>query len=789
MVAIPSGANTLHLTESPVSMLVPPDYDTVHKSLRWAFPLPNQIFEVRALTAYRGLASTGYFNDPVLAANAICNADNDGIGGTYVTINPVMPEAFARCSNHMVTASRGSFTSDREILERRGMLLDFDPVRLSGISSTDEEHEQAIQYMLEITERLTLLHGFPNPCLVDSGNGGHARYMLEALPNNQDTTDLIKATLGVLDTKFSNARVTIDKTVFNAARIQRVIGTAARKGEHTPERPHRRSRLLRDFDPMDVLHADTIRRMVSYYGVPQAPERPRTASKYRGEYPPDEAMYRSLNVAARSRKHDWVANLLGHVARPSGDDYRIASRDLGRPLEEDISITDTGIKDFGVADMGDATEGRRTPISLLAEHLYEGDKRKAAEALSLCLNVPLHEFEGKPLPDPVTMPPELMGGDTLPMAKARTFADVMYLPVRPVTFTVRGFIADNTHTVLSAPAKLGKSTLMYAMCLHLLFGRPLWDRPVTTCNVLFCALEETDERFRRKLWEQYYNLEAKWGDVTEEQRVEAFKHFRFFTKDSRNQNGVSGTLPLGYAGAEEIRRIIREDKSRPWFILIEPVNKFHDHSKYSTNLNALEYEQIEIINDIIKASEYTCSIVTIKHDRKSPAGGIRGTANLMDSISGSVAQSGAPDAQIQFLSNGGFDNLEGLNWLIIQSRDFGKEKIPIISDGVSWIKPPPDFEIPDFDDYLNTRPDGRGGSRLKDPRTDEKILGELAKEITGLRPRELEARLNINYQTILRRLKYMNNLGMVYEDRRNQRDVLYMVTGPATLPGTLQDVL
>jgi len=327
------------------------------------------------------------------------------------------------------------------------------------------------------------------------------------------------------------------------------------------------------------------------------------------------------------------------------------------------------------------------------------------------------------------------------------------------------------------------------MCLHLLFGRPLWDRPVTLCNVLFCALEETDDRFRRKLWEQYYNLEAKWGGVPDEDRREAFKHFQFFTKDSRNQNGVLGTLPKGREGAEEIKRIIREDSSRPWFILIEPVNKFHDHTIFSHNLNALEYEQIEIINDIIKATEYTCSIVTIKHDRKSPAGGMRGTSNLMDSISGSVAQSGAPDAQIQFVSNGGFDNLEGLNWLIIQSRDFGKEKIPIISDGVSWVKPPPDFPIPDFDEYLAAKPDGRGG-RLKDPRTDEKILEALATEpLVGLHARGVETHTNIKYQTVLRRLKELNNMGVVHEDRRNLRDIRWILVGPARLPGGLQDVL
>jgi putative DNA primase/helicase len=47
--------------------------------------------------------------------------------------------------------------------------------------------------------------------------------------------------------------------------------------------------------------------------------------------------------------------------------YRVSSRDLGRELEEDLSITAEGIVDWGVHDQGDAREGRRTPIDLVME--------------------------------------------------------------------------------------------------------------------------------------------------------------------------------------------------------------------------------------------------------------------------------------------------------------------------------------------------------------------------------------------------------------------------------------
>ena len=42
-----------------------------------------------------------------------------------------------------------------------------------------------------------------------------------------------------LAARFSDAAVTVDQTVFNAARIWKVYGSLVVKGDHTPERPHR----------------------------------------------------------------------------------------------------------------------------------------------------------------------------------------------------------------------------------------------------------------------------------------------------------------------------------------------------------------------------------------------------------------------------------------------------------------------------------------------------------------------------------------------------------------------
>jgi predicted P-loop ATPase len=93
--------------------------------------------------------------------------------------------------------------------------------------------------------------------------------------------------------------------------------------------------------------------------------------------------FRSVNTAALERLDSWVPRLLPKaVYQPGTGACRVSSRDLGRQLQEDLSIAPNGIVDFGVADVGDPKLGKRTPIDLVLEF---GGKRDAAEAaLWLC---------------------------------------------------------------------------------------------------------------------------------------------------------------------------------------------------------------------------------------------------------------------------------------------------------------------------------------------------------------------------------------------------------------------
>ena len=79
-----------------------------------------------------------------------------------------------------------------------------------------------------------------------------------------------------------------------------------------------------------------------------------------------------------------MPEIFGSAARfePGTGAYRISSRDLGRDLEEDLSISPLGAKDWGVWDIGDAKRGKRSAIDIVIEY---GGKQDATEAaLWLC---------------------------------------------------------------------------------------------------------------------------------------------------------------------------------------------------------------------------------------------------------------------------------------------------------------------------------------------------------------------------------------------------------------------
>jgi hypothetical protein len=78
---------------------------------------------------------------------------------------------------------------------------------------------------------------------MDSGNGGYLLVLID-FANDKASTELVKRFIEYIDLLFSDEHVQVDRTMFNAARIIRLAGTMNRKGDNSPDRPWRWSRML-----------------------------------------------------------------------------------------------------------------------------------------------------------------------------------------------------------------------------------------------------------------------------------------------------------------------------------------------------------------------------------------------------------------------------------------------------------------------------------------------------------------------------------------------------------------
>lgn len=226
------------------------DANEITHALRLWFQA-GDVFEVRVLDAVsadyrREHIESGYFDYEHISAVPEALKRLLSFRGVYVTVNPVNPDLLARAVNRLRPAGRNPTTADTDIVRRRWLLIDCDPRRAAGVSSSNAEHESALAKAREIRDGLSSL-GWPKPVLTDSGNGAQLMYRID-LP--ADDGELVRRVIGEI-AKASSEQVAIDTSVHNPARIWRLPGTMNCKGDSIPERPHRMARILDE--PQDIV--------------------------------------------------------------------------------------------------------------------------------------------------------------------------------------------------------------------------------------------------------------------------------------------------------------------------------------------------------------------------------------------------------------------------------------------------------------------------------------------------------------------------------------------------------
>ena len=226
------------------------------------------LFEVRMLMIQPKRTMSGYFKDADTAIEALKKAELRN-WNVFFTLNSMQEACYDRIQHDKLTVPQNT-TIDKDIEVYTWLLIDLDPERPTGISSTNEEVEKAKALGRRVYTYLKQ-EGFEEPVIAMSGNGIHLLYRIWMKNTNENVT-LIKNFLQAIDLMFSNKDIHVDLSTFNPSRICKLYGTVAQKGAGTEERPHRMSYIISAPDKPKVTPKAYIEKIAGMLPKKEAPQ-------------------------------------------------------------------------------------------------------------------------------------------------------------------------------------------------------------------------------------------------------------------------------------------------------------------------------------------------------------------------------------------------------------------------------------------------------------------------------------------------------------------------------------
>ena len=214
--------------------------DEIRKTIAVFHP-DGGIFEVRLVDGKWNAA--GVFNDADQLINELKTARIRPNANVYMTLNRVHEACLSRKHNNHFVEYISPTVGDNNITWYDWLLIDVDPKRPAGTSSSKEELQGSREKAKQILEYLKN-RGWNDPVVCHSGNGTHLLYKI-SIDKTEERKQMISNVLQALNMLFDDGTMDIDTTTFNPSRICKLYGTVARKGASTESRPHRMSRIVR----------------------------------------------------------------------------------------------------------------------------------------------------------------------------------------------------------------------------------------------------------------------------------------------------------------------------------------------------------------------------------------------------------------------------------------------------------------------------------------------------------------------------------------------------------------
>jgi len=158
-----------------------------------------------------------------------------------------------------INERKNNGTTKDDVVSVKTIVIDIDPVRPKNSASNQTELDNSQKKAEQIINDCKKA-GFTKPGMVCSGNGIQLWFAIPEIDltnttqENKDTIEQqIQKFQELLQKKYSDEQTKIDK-IGDLPRIIKVIGTLSIKGENTPDRPHRVSHSLTDFERQEDNH-------------------------------------------------------------------------------------------------------------------------------------------------------------------------------------------------------------------------------------------------------------------------------------------------------------------------------------------------------------------------------------------------------------------------------------------------------------------------------------------------------------------------------------------------------
>lgn len=591
---------------------------------------PGQVTELRAVDASNRPADrwravwSGYYDDPERLADDVLKLTARGV---YFVPNKINPDLLARAANRVREVKKDPTTADTDITRRRWLLVDCDPNRAAGISSTDIEHEKAVNRAAEIQGWL-VAQGWPAPALADSGNGGHVLARVDLPP---DDDGLIERCLHALAARFNDTAVKVDTGVHNPARIWKLYGSLACKGDNILSRPHRLARLLE-------LPADgvvTLAQLEALGG--RAPERQAVTMPVREHVgqPFDIQQWAAAHGLALPESKPWQKDGLRWVLPvcPMNETHTDRSAFILQMPSGAISAgcQHESCRSWGWAELRAKYEPARVAVfAPPARVLTDAD----APPMNNGAHAAVLDFSPPPLHlTDADAPPPSSNGTHAPTAPAAAsvaarlaavnFVNAAELLTRnfpALKWTIDGILPAGTYILAGRP-KVGKSWLALSLAIAVASpgGMAFGKAATSQGDTLYLGLEDSERRLQTRISKLLH---------ADEDGGHAVERLTLVTECPRLNDGgeliISGWL---------------DQKPNARLVVIDTLQRFRPRRKRGGDSYDDDYEALQPILSLTKQRDIT--VIVVHHLRKMTAG-----EDVFDSVSGTLGLTGSVDGTL-----------------------------------------------------------------------------------------------------------------------------------------------